>query len=357
MSAVNYGRDVAVRFRTARAVLPDKKNPIALTLEIDSNTIDRTARVEVGFNPSDNNKDDDKFIIEPVGGLRGLRNIKLGIDAGKKGELVCRMGVADWKVPLKTEDMFGLRWIRVRVFDEAGKPRTLAKTALKPLDVSRLGKAALELEENKVLASVILDSSRVTGVKFKPSSEVSPGEPLEVKVTTDKRAKSQAPIEKAIFYLGKRSDDKIEAPEPDQIIVREMKGDEWTTKLRMPGKDGRYEVAVQFVTETGVKTGESAFVIVKTVAPSEVLTTIKGKVRDSRKDEVKGATVKLIDAKGKQKDEQKSGADGAYAFEKVPPGDYTIEAKKAIPGMFGKTNLTVPPGQKVILRDVQANMK
>src|SRR5262245_7011626 len=92
MSAVNYGKNVSVRFRTARAVRPDPKNPIALTLEIDANTIDRTARVEVGINQSDNNKEDGKFIIEPVGGLRGLRNIKLGIDAGKKGSWCAAWG-------------------------------------------------------------------------------------------------------------------------------------------------------------------------------------------------------------------------------------------------------------------------
>jgi acetyl esterase/lipase len=76
--------------------------------------------------------------------------------------------------------------------------------------------------------------------------------------------------------------------------------------------------------------------------------TIKGKVIDSQKRAMAGSVVQLRDAKGRIQAEQRSDDKGSFAFEKVPAGKYVIEAKMAIPRMFGSTEVEVVAGpQKV----------
>ncbi|MCI0681410.1 MAG: carboxypeptidase-like regulatory domain-containing protein [Gemmataceae bacterium] len=359
--AVDYSRDVAVRFRPRPYVFPDKKNPLLVRLEIDARTIDQPARVELGFNRSDADKDvknfAKRFTTIPPEGLPGLRSIKLAIDAGKKGDLVCMLTATDWEVPVTTADLLGRRFLRLRVVDTDGTKLKVSGQALKPLEAQRPGLAPLSVDKDEVLAAVTIDDSAAEVVRFSGVSEDwRPGAKVEVKVETAPRDKARyAPIEKAIFYFGKPSAGKIEAKE--QFEGKELEPDVWSAIVRTPDKDGRYELAVTFQTGTGMRSAASELVSVKTAAPGEFVTTLKGKVLDSAERPKAGAKVLLMDAKGKPKGLQEAGAKGEFVFEKVPPGDYFLEASTAIPRNKGIVAVKVPPGKELVEKDVVVKMK
>ena len=263
------------------------------------------------------------------------------------------MAVKDWQIPLKTAEMSGKRWLQVHVLDEAGEKMSLSSDALKPL-AGRPELTPLILKSNAVSAAVTLDDTAVEGVKFRNlPAEWKEGKDLEVTVTTNDRPESRyAKIDKVIFYLGKETQGKIEAEEQRAGTPKNVA---WTATLRTPDKEGKLEVAVQFWTANGKVAAKSDFVMLKVQKSGEVTTTLKGKVTYG--DNLPGAMVKLKDAKGAVKGEQKTDDKGAFAFEKVAPGDYTIEASAVIPSVFGRAGVSVPPGKDVVEKDVPVKIK
>ncbi len=351
--AADYTNDVAVRFRTNRYILPDKKKPLELNLEIDARQIDQPAWVEFGFNRSEDNTEDAKFDVE----LKpGLSDMKLSLNAAKDGALLCKMVVVDWRVKEETAEMLGRRWMRVRVLDENGKTeKAISKTALRPLEIARGNLAPLELKANRVWTAILLDDTPVQDVRFKLEPTWPAGKTLDVMVTTKDRPENRyAPIEKAIFYIGKKSIGKIEAEEQQE---GRQTGDVWTAKLATPEKEGKIEVAVQFQLRNGMVSAASEFVILRAVKPGEILTTLKGKVMDVAQRPFPGVAVQLKDAKGAVKAEQKANDKGLYAFEKLTPGDYVLEAKQAIPPLRAREAVAIPPGKEVVEKDLQLKMK
>lgn len=342
------GNDVAVRFRTKRYVVPDKKNPLIVTLEIDGRPIDQPAQVEFAINRSENNKDENQFEIVPPGGLRrGLRDVTLGIDADKKGDLFITMNVADWRVPLDTAAMSGKRWLRARVLDDTGKKElTVSSEALRLLESGRGGLAPLILERgtNQVFAPVTIDDTAAVDLKFlNLPPTITAGKDLKVIVTAKERPESRyAPIDKVKFYLGKKTlDRKIEA---EVVEVTEPKDGPWAAVLRMPDKVGKCEIAVQFWTCTDKVSAASNFIMVE--PPGAVLTTITGTTVGIDKKSWPGMTVKLLDAKGESKGEQESDDKGVFIFKDVAPGPYVIDATRSIPRLYGQKKVTVLPGME-----------
>jgi hypothetical protein len=83
-----------------------------------------------------------------------------------------------------------------------------------------------------------------------------------------------------------------------------------------------------------------------TPKPDATLVTIKGRVVDKDNNGRAGTRVQLTDATGAIKGEQRTEEDGVFAFEKVPAGVYTIEARISIPALKGATKVEIPADGK-----------
>jgi hypothetical protein len=286
----------------------------------------------------------------------GLRDVKLAV-AEKKGDLLLKMFVSDWSIPVQTAGMLGTRMLRVRVLDKSGeKELPLSRGALKVLEVDRGILAPLIMEENtnQVFAAVTFDDTAVDFVKFtKLPLEWKAGKELEVKLITKERPPSQyAPIDKVIFYVGKKSLGKIETEDPQEGL---LKDGVWSATLKMPEKEGKHEIAVQIWTRTNIVSTASDFIMVKALKPGDVLTTITGKVMGTDKIIWPGATVELKDAKNPDAKSKstKSDENGKYVFENVPPGAYIIHASRQAGGKLkGNEPVTVAPGMEILTQDI-----
>jgi hypothetical protein len=374
--AADYSSEIGVRFRTKAYPAVSEQKELNIALEIDARHIDWPARVELGFNRSEDNRDDDRFETIPPGGLPGLRNISLSINPDKTtGTLLCKMGVADWNITLPTAGLLGRHWLRVRVIDEAGKVRqAVSRQALKPLESDRGNLARLWLDRNEVFAALTLDDSGVEGIKFLALPELhKAGAPLEVKVVTAPRPETRfAPIDKAIFYFGKKSTGAIEGQEQ---VEGQLRDGVWTAVLRAPAEEGRHELAVQFLTRNQRRTAASTFVTVKGAkaekpgpvpknnagpAPQGNAVVLKGDILDAAGRKIPNALVRLRDpkdTKGIIIAQTKSDTKGAYVFEKVRPGVYVLEAGAAIPPLYGVIEVTVPPNKDVVVLDISVKLK
>ena len=122
--------------------------------------IDEAMRVELGV-VGDSGK-----LQNPVV-MSGLRDIKVFIEAAK-GNLLFTTEVKDWSVELPTAGVKGKSTVQVRVLDgligEEEKP--LSKEALKPLSASEKQWAKLEIQNKKLLATVVIDDSKPEEVRF-----------------------------------------------------------------------------------------------------------------------------------------------------------------------------------------------
>ena len=65
-----------------------------------------------------------------------------------------------------------------------------------------------------------------------------------------------------------------------------------------------------------------------------------------------GLLVVLLDAKGNKLAEKKAGADGTFAFEKLPPGKYILVCEKPAAAQRRRAirNVTLEPGQTARVR-------
>ena len=303
--------------------------------------------MELSFNRSEDNKEDSRFETELLG--QGLRDVKVIVGVGPKGELLCKTTVTDWKATIATTELLGKRLAaRLRVLDEKGKiEKPPSRDALKPLEFGRSGLAALTLEGNNVFADVVLDASGAEGIKFVGLPlEWKPGKDLEVKVITKPRPKSRyAQIEKAVFFLGK-ADDKI--PMDEQVPGLYQDG-VWSAVLHTPDKAGKQPVTVQFFTANGKVSTGTDVVMLKAPDPASIRATVKGKVTNAAERPVTGAKVQLVGAKGAIKGEQKTDEKGMYAFKNVAPGEYTVNASVFVSSLHvGAAPVEVPPATELV---------
>lgn len=125
----------------------------------------------------------------------------------------------------------------------------------------------------------------------------------------------------------------------------------WSAKLPLtPDKSGPTDISVEFVNQAGLTSIATTSVDVVDKLPAQ-FGTVRGTVVEGTLPQP-NLDVVLQDEKGMAvKDEKmkerlaKTGADGSFTIENVPPGKYKIVARKPITNRIAKADIEVQPGE------------
>jgi hypothetical protein len=340
-------------------VLDDRKatppvDKVTLHLEVDS-APSRDVRLEVGADRDKDNQFDQSK--EEIKVLRGDRSQRVAVStADPSGALLFKSEVQDWQVELDTAGVFGVLPLRMRMYqvgkDEAGKEK------IQWVDmIDRTGKD-VEGREG-IRGMLIFDDSPPENVRFAAAKDfprqLERGAPLPVKATG---ADPESEISQVVFFVGKPVADKEgkKGPPPNVEVTegRPLPGSEpgwWVAQLPIPSdKKGIVDVTTQFVNRAGQSTFET--IKIELVEPGVGTTgaaaakkyKIEGKVAEGEVLQP-GLEVMLRDDKGAVKATTKTGKEGklrgAFTFENVPPGVYTVAASKVASKTKGEAPVTV----------------
>ena len=178
------------------------------------------------------------------------------------------------------------------------------------------------------------------------------GQPLLVKATGEDKG---AGIRDVTFFLGPLGPDK-KIPDGAQKVTGDIvteKGDVWVGRLQMPAdRKGTVEVSVLFTNRVGLSAMAKGMVELVDFDPvKNALGSIQGSVVEGEISQP-GLLVVLLDAKGNKLAEKKAGADGTFAFEKLPPGKYLLVCEKPAAAQRRRAirNVTIDPGQTARVR-------
>src|SRR5204863_4750833 len=107
------------------------------------------------------------------------------------------------------------------------------------------------------------------------------------------------------------------------------KADLYVGRLLMPAdKKGTVEVGVQFLNRVGMSAYTKGTIELVDFDPvKNALGAIQGSLYEGRIAQ-SGLLVVLLDAKGNKLAEKKTGPDGTYIFENLPPGKYKLVSEK-----------------------------
>ena len=250
------------------------------------------------------------------------RQARIGFAAAPDGGLRFDALLRDWVAEFDVSRVRGRRTVRARLTDRAGGDL-------------RTASAPLVLDDRPPERVAFLDLPR----------QVKLGTRLSVKATG--RA-DVAGVKEVQFFFGKPADGKVPPgvtpvagvpTDPDRTV--------WTADLVVPkDRPGPLDLGVRVVSGTGAATAAVGavelvdFDPVQT-APGKVIgTVVEGQIPQP------GLEVVLRDEKGGERGKTKSGADGGFKFDPIPPGAYKVLARKPISGSAkeGTTDVKVPPG-------------
>lgn len=162
-------------------------------------------------------------------------------------------------------------------------------------------------------------------------------------------------IREVIFFLGAPGEDK-KIPAGAVTTNGDLvpgKDDVWAGKLQLPSdKKGSIPIGVQFINRVGLTAFAKGTVELVDFDPvKNEPGSIQGNVVEGEIPQP-GLMVVLLDAKGNKLAEKKSGAEGAFAFEKLPPGKYTVVSEKPAASTRRRavSAVTLDPGQTARIR-------
>jgi hypothetical protein len=300
----------------------------------------------------DRNGDADDLENLPGSDLRtfdGLRHQTLTAIMSKDGKLILQSEVRDWRAQFNTSNILGRDiWFRVTVEKEGKKQNLTVAPEFRPL-MATTDPDDRALDVKSVFAKVTVDKSAPEVVKYDLPKEGFVGEPLVVRAVTKVRTATQAPITQAFLIRGKAPKDPNEKIKDSDILaegIEDPKQKDWAFVLPAQGKSEPLTVSVMFMTATGVKSAKDASVFIKPAGPpTKKLYTIKGQVVIGERPQ-KDLKVFLRDEKGNLKNEAKSGDKGAFVFENVEPGIYSVWSREGFQGRTGTAKVTVPDKKK-----------
>lgn len=241
------------------------------------------------------------------------------------GALQFEASIQDVSIPLNTSGIRGRRLLRALLFDRTGS----------------------EIDEAEM--AVVFDDSPPDKVRFfDVPSQALKDKPLALRASG---SDSESGIAKVNFYLGKPVDDKMPATAmPVEATPTNDDKTEWTAKLQLTGiLRGPTDVTVQFINGVGMSTFATTTIDLVDAADNKGPGKIKGTVVEGGRPQG-GLTVVLHDPKEKMSDKDQKAVtkpDGAFEFDGVAPGSYTVSCVKVASERKGAESVVVQPNQTV----------
>jgi hypothetical protein len=344
LSEVDFGKKVGVRVLVPAYGRPAAKFPVRLELD---GPVDGDYRVEVALDRAGTREQFGQVVARS-----GLRHQRARIGVSASGDLSCQTEVRDWQVEFDTTGVFGKMWLRIAVFKKGRQPNQYDEVELVP--AARVGPDAslleVDAESKRIFARVVQDDSKAEGIEFVDLPKEWPiNKPLPLKIRVGLRGAEQAPADAVMLLRGKvPADGKIS---PEAILGTpsfDPKLGLWQATLGPQEKVEPLEFSVQVTTRSGVVASKTVIVAFRDpTAGGKGIAKIVGKISYGT-NPVPNAAVVLTDEKGMVKGSTKSGAEGDYAFEKVPPGIYVISAAQSFPALVGQAKVQVPEGVELV---------
>jgi hypothetical protein len=251
--------------------------------------------------------------------------------AGADGALAFEASVTDWVAVFDARRIVGRRQLRARLLDRDGAE---VRTAFQP---------------------VALDDGDPEDVTFvdPPRRARKDGT-----LTLTASGRSASGIAQASFFLG-RPVDKKPLPNADLTPGRPADPDKtaWTVALPLKAdKAGPIDVSVQFVNGAGLSSFATVAVELTDADPDKDKPgKIEGTVYEGAVAQP-DLEVVLRDDKGAEKGRTKTNADGKFAFEKLPPGPYSLTVEKSATKRQGRANVVVEP-EKTATAEIKLLMR
>jgi hypothetical protein len=332
---VALGGTVGARIVVPRYTKASPKFPVPIEMD---GPLATNYRVEVGIDRA-GAKEQFQTVNFP-----GLRQQKVRLSYAPSGDLHFYADVRDWQAEYDTRGIFGNFWLRVSVFKKDELIELTIPKEVRP-DIAEQEPGT---DSKRVFAMVNQDESSPEGVAFVDlPKEWRLFKPLLVQARIRAREEHQAPIDTVTFIKGKLpADGKID---PEAVLgVSEFDPKRNEALLQLPAQEevSALEMTVVFTTKTGARAAKMGKVLFKDYSTKGIC-TIKGSLMVGQLGQP-GRPITLFDAGGAPKDVVKTDAKGNYAFEKVPPGNYTISAQMNYPARAGATKVQVPPNVELI---------
>jgi hypothetical protein len=239
--------------------------------------------------------------------------------------LVVDASVTDWSYRLTLSKQLGARVLWVVLYEQGPPPRELARTN----------------------AKIFLDDDGPHDLRLKttPPSPLPSGSPaLEVEAS----ASSPSGITSVTIYHDSKPPKEGEKPAGESVRATEEKSrGVWKASIPLRGDEkGTIYLTAQFTNgikrEAYQKTSVTILPPEGPGGPKGKAGRIEGTVYDGDRTQPKLAVI-LRDAQGKEVDRKETDVEGAFVFDKLPPGAYEIEALKEFPRKKGKAPAVVSP--------------
>lgn len=241
--------------------------------------------------------------------------------------ILLQASAKEWVCEFNMADTVGVCPIRVRVSKDNNDERIVN---------------AEGVEGNELFQPVTFDSTKPEDVKIEAPKQSVRGKPL---VLTARGRDDESKVSKVTFFFGKPAGDK--PPMGTELIeATAVDADRTVWKAELPLKPDQklVDVSVQFTNHVGLSAFDS--IKIELIDPDPPTTgNIKGKVVNIHGDAQEDTTVTLVDADKKQKGKAKTNEKGEFEFKDLPPGSYTIEAKRAASNNSGTTTASVAKGK------------
>jgi hypothetical protein len=240
---------------------------------------------------------------------------------GPAGELQFFVSLDDWRVQLDTTGIVGRRQLRAQLFDPLGA-------------VSRVA-----------TRDVILDDTPPRSVAFLQSPvQAALNQPIDFVVQA---LDDISGVQEVNLFLGKPSDGK--PPGDAKLIAAKplnRSGTQWQVQIPGQQQAGPIDVTAQATNRVGLSTlvTTSLSIVDKASSAADTSSGIAGQVLEGGRPQP-GLPVTLSDATGAVQGSGTTDAQGAFRFDKLKPGKYTVSAVKASSQRKGASQVDVQPGQ------------